>query len=690
MNITGTTINGYVFNKFIGSGAFGAVYKAEKDGKIYAIKIFREEYVLKEFRKRGDKNRIQREISILKAVNHRYLVKYVDDFTLISQSVPSIFLVMEFAEGRTLRKILDTQGPFDEQQALSIFGRILEGTQHLHNIRGDEEDKGIVHRDLHPGNIIIDVAGHIKIIDYGISKIIDYTSITKTGYIIGFPPYMSPEQITDSKNLDKRSDLYTLGIVLYEMLTGKLPYEYLNLPELVDRIKNQPPTPPRIHKPAISNRLENIILKLLEKEPYQRFTKIEALANSIKQDEIQLTEKEYDLSPKFYSILWNEKSILKEYLQSNKGSLNVILPAHHQYFHQKWMFQLDSMGLFHKMVDPSTFRLAYGTYTNTKGLTKLPYAPGNFQVITPKYLQDYKRQKQYVEDVLSEQLKLGADALLSPFHYTHNTTVPQLSQRNPIAEWFDLDMKLLKESIDYRNEKAPNKEIYAGICLNGESLNDPLSKRTVLNNFSAFECDGYLFFVDGIERDTSQVTLYNYLDTLIKLQVNTSKPVIAVRVNIGLGLGILCTGVSAFSMGISRFESFTENLYKELSQPYNLYERYYFPDLLSTIAVERKNPTKLAAINDVIGTCQCNYCRGKSVIEVIKNLNSKLHFLHMVNKEVQTLKTLPDVKSRLDYFLRRISKAKEMHKKLTGVFTPQDTAYLNNWEKVFSELLKRN
>ena len=178
------------------------------------------------------------------------------------------------------------------------------------------------------------------------------------------------------------------------------------------------------------------------------------------------------------------------------------------------------------------------------------------------------------------------------------------------------------------------------------------------------------------------------MDTLIKLQANTGKPVIAARVNVGLGLGILCAGVSAFSMGTSRFESFTENLYKEPSEPYSLYERYYFPNLLSTIAVERKNPTKLAAINDAIGTCQCDYCKGKPVVEVIKSHSSKLHFLHMVNKEVQTIKTLPNVKSRLNYFLGRVSKAKEMYEQLMGVFTPQNTVYLNNWEKVFNELLR--
>lgn len=688
MSLIGTTINDYLFTDFIDSGGFGAVYKAEKDGTPYAIKIFREDYVLKEFRQKGENNRIKREIDILKAVNHPYLVKYVDDFSQISQSIPSIFLVMEYAPGRTLREILDSQGSYDEQEALNLFSKILQGIQHLHNIKGDEEDKGIVHRDLHPKNVIINDARNIKIIDYGISKIIDYTSITQTGDIMGFPPYMSPEQITDSKNLDKRSDLYTLGVVLYEMLTGQLPYSFSNFPELVDRIKNQHPTPPRVHKPTISNRIENIILKLLEKERYQRFPKIEVLANTIVQDEIKLTEKEYDLSPKFYSILWNEKSILKEYSKTNSLPLHIILPAHHQ-FQQKWMFNLDDIGKFKKLVDPSTIRLAYGTYTDTKGLTKLPYTPENFQIITPAHLQDYKKQKKYVEAVLSEQMKLGADTLLSPFHYSHNTTVLPTAQRNPVAEWFDLDMKLLKESIDYRNEKAQGKEIFAGICLNGESLNDPLNKRAVLNQYSAFECDGYLVFVDGIERDTAQATLYNYLDTLIQLQVNTGKPVIAARVNIGLGLGILSTGISSFSMGTSRFESFSENLFKEPSEPYNLYERYYFPDLLSTVAVERKNPTKLSAINDQIGACKCPYCNGKPVMEVITNHNSKLHFLHLVNQDVEAIKALPDVKSRLNYFLGRISTAKIKQRQLSGVFTSQDSVYLNNWEKVFYELLKK-
>jgi len=185
MSITGTNINGYKIIQFIDSGGFGSVYKAEKDGSNYAIKIFREDYVLKEYRVKGDNNRIKREIDIMKSVSHPNLIKYIDDFKFTLSDVPSYFLVMEFAEGVTLRKILNTQN-LSENEMSEIFINILDGIDALHSIRGVSDDKGIIHRDLKPENIIVN-GGNIKILDYGISKIIDYTSITNTGEVMGSP-----------------------------------------------------------------------------------------------------------------------------------------------------------------------------------------------------------------------------------------------------------------------------------------------------------------------------------------------------------------------------------------------------------------------------------------------------------------------------------------------------------------------
>ena len=106
-NILGKEINGYRVTSFIDSGGFGSVYKATKNNVDFAIKIFREDYVLKEFRNNGENNRINREIAIMKSVNHKNLIKYIDDFKEDILGVPSYFLVMEFAEGETLRKKIE-------------------------------------------------------------------------------------------------------------------------------------------------------------------------------------------------------------------------------------------------------------------------------------------------------------------------------------------------------------------------------------------------------------------------------------------------------------------------------------------------------------------------------------------------------------------------------------------------------
>ena len=686
MNITGTTLNGYKILDFIDSGGFGSVYKAVKNGDEYAIKIFREDYVLKEFREKGEENRIKQEIEIMKSVNHPYLIRYVDDFKETLLSVPSYFLVMEYAKGKTLRKLM-SENAINESQAIDIFQKILEGIKALHNIRGDEEDKGIIHRDLKPENIIVNGNGDLKIIDYGISKVIDYTSITSTGNVMGSPPYMSPEQITDSKHIDKRSDLYTLGVILYEMLTQNLPYESHSVPELFDKIKNAHPIPPRRWKPLMNNKVENIILKLLEKIPYKRFAKVSLIADAFQSEEIKLTEKVYDLTPKFYLRLLDDLKTLQTFSKNNKFKLFIEFPANHQ--RQKGLLSLISTNQFEKIIDPATMRLAYPAQRDVKGLQELPYAPPKFQVITPDYLQDNDKKQEYVKQVIDEQFKLGADILVSPYHYIHNTNVPATQRRNPVAEWFDLDIKLLKESIDYKASirAYDSKQLYAGICLNGDSLLDDRHTTDLLNMFSAFDCDGYFIYVDCIDNSTNGTTLYHYIKTLVELQKNTNKPVIAGRLN-SLGLGLLCAGVTAYSSGTARFDSFYEDLYKEeVDVAYKMYERYYFPQLLGTIAIAKKSPVKLQAIMNEFGACNCYYCNGKNYLQMIETPNNKLHFLENIHNEIESIKSISQPQ-RIPYFLRRIEEAINNHRRLPDVFKTSDYQHLLNWKEVFEELNK--
>ena len=682
----GSELNGYKFIDFIGSGGFGSVYKAEKEGISYAIKIFREDYVLKEYQEHGDDNRIRREIDIMKIANHPYLVKYIDDFRAVNVGVPSYFLVMEFAPGLTLRKIIEGKTLLgNEKTTVSIFSKVLQGIKALHQVNGDDENKGIIHRDLKPENIIIDEKFNVKIVDYGISKVIDYTSLTSTGQFIGSPVYASPEQIVDGKNIDKRSDLYTLGVILYEMLTCEKPYNFNSLPELIDKIKNEQPTPPRRWNNLISNKIENVILKLLEKNPYQRFATIDILVHAIEDEGLITTEKEYDLSPKFILRLWNDKTVLEKFISDNDFKIYVDFPANHQ-TGQAGLLKLIQSDRFTKLIDPATIRLAYDTYTDVVGLKQLPYCPSNLQIITPEYLNDYKKQNEYVKLVIDEQVKLGADILVSPFHYTHNTNFSPTLRRNPVEEWFDLDVKLLKESIDYKssNKHLNSKYLYAGICLDAKTLTDNRNKNDILNIYSSFSCDGYLIYADGIDYETSEINLYHYAHTLLELQKSTGKPVIAGRVN-SFGLGMLCAGLSAFTAGAARFESFYEDLYKEATDAYNMYERYYFPELLSTIAISKKTPTKLSQIANIIGYCGCKYCSRKNFMDIIASQNNKLHFLELMNKEVEAIKTV-EMGKRLDYFIDRIDIALSNYKKLSSIFQPKDYVHIGRWKNVFKEL----
>ena len=437
---------------------------------------------------------------------------------------------MEFAEGETLQKLIKNKALTNEAQIIPIFKNILEGIKGLHQVRGEDESKGIIHRDLKPENIIVK-GNKVKILDYGISKVIDYTALTSTGNFLGSPLYSSPEQITDSKNIDKRSDLYTLGVILYEMLTSRLPYEFNNLPELIDKIKNESPIPPRKYFAEITNKFENIIFKLLEKNPYQRYLNIDELI-SIFQSNENIPRREYDTTPRFMLRLYDDGTVLKKYIETHTHPMFVEFPAIHQ-FRQKTLHTLIQQSRFIKIIDPETVRFAYDTYTDREGLKKLPYCPANYQVITPAYLNTYKKQQDYVKLVIDEEAKLGADIFVSPYHYTHNTNVLPTYKQNPVEQWFDLDIKLLRESIDYKNSVPDyaDKKLYAGICINASSLLNEQYKNDLLTYYSAHDCDGYIVYADGIDKTTTPTTLIHYIDTIRKLQHFTGRPVIAGRMS---------------------------------------------------------------------------------------------------------------------------------------------------------------
>jgi len=243
---------------FLGRGGMGAVYQARQPrlDRLVALKILSPE-------KQGDAQfaeRFEREARALARLNHSNIVAVYDSGEVQGR----YYLLMEFVDGLTLRQLLRTRRMAPEE-ALAIVPHICEALQYAH-------DQGIVHRDIKPENILIDQQGRVKIADFGIAKMLgpqrEDQALTAGGQVVGTPHYMAPEQVEHPRTVDHRADIYSLGVVFYEMLTGELP------------LGRFPPPSARGRGMTIDVRLDEVVLKALEKEPERRYQQ----ANMVKTD----------------------------------------------------------------------------------------------------------------------------------------------------------------------------------------------------------------------------------------------------------------------------------------------------------------------------------------------------------------------------------------------------------------------
>ena len=240
---------------FIGKGGMGAVYKARQPAldRFIALKILPPEVA----NDPGFAERFNREARTLARLNHPNIVAVYD----FGKAGAQHYLAMEFVDGANLREV-EQSGKLSTEQALAIVPQICEALQFAHN-------EGVVHRDIKPENLLLDKKGRLKITDFGIAKILnvaaDKAALTGVRDVVGTPHYMAPEQIEKPQTVDHRADIYSLGVVFYEMLTGELPLG-----------KFAPPS----KKVQVDVRLDEVVLHTLEKEPSRRYQQ----ASQIKTD----------------------------------------------------------------------------------------------------------------------------------------------------------------------------------------------------------------------------------------------------------------------------------------------------------------------------------------------------------------------------------------------------------------------
>jgi|KBSMisStaDraftv2_1062788.scaffolds.fasta_scaffold00540_17 serine/threonine-protein kinase len=264
------TLGRYEIMSELGQGAMGTVYKARDPmlDRIVAIKTINLTLPKEELAEY--EARFYQEAKAAGGLSHRNIVTIHD----IGRSDRVAYMAMEFLEGQELRRMLQARAPIQIAQALDIGAQVAEGLQYAH-------ERQIIHRDIKPANIMVLNDGRVKITDFGIARMRTNEVKTMTGMILGSPKYMSPEQVS-GKRADTRSDIFSLGVVLYEMLTGTSPFVADNIHGVMYQTMNFNPPAPRTLNPELPDMLNFVIAKALAKNLDDRYQKAQDLCDDLR------------------------------------------------------------------------------------------------------------------------------------------------------------------------------------------------------------------------------------------------------------------------------------------------------------------------------------------------------------------------------------------------------------------------
>ncbi|OGS80889.1 MAG: serine/threonine protein kinase [Gallionellales bacterium GWA2_55_18] len=271
----------------LGQGAMGIVYKANDPliDRVVAIKTINLGLALEE--KEEYEGRFYQEAKAAGRLNHPNIVTIYD----VGKSGDVAYIAMEFLQGRELRDIMDDSGLLPVDQVLDIVTQVAQGLAYAH-------EHGIVHRDVKPSNIMVVRDGHAKITDFGIARMASSAVRTQTGVVLGSPKYMSPEQVM-GKTIDQRSDIFSLGVMLYEMLAGQAPFYGENINAIMYQTLNAVPVPPGTLNPAVPEMANFIVAKALAKKLEDRYQNAKDLAVDLRacRDTLPRSGKQIDTPP---------------------------------------------------------------------------------------------------------------------------------------------------------------------------------------------------------------------------------------------------------------------------------------------------------------------------------------------------------------------------------------------------------
>lgn len=306
--------NRYELIEEIGVGGMAKVYKAKDRllGRYVAIKILKDQFAEDdEFAKK-----FENEAQSAARLSHINIVNVYDIGKDLLNGKLIQYIVMEYVEGETLKDLIDREKVLENHDIIDYSTQIAQALKSAH-------DSGIVHRDIKPQNILIDKYGLCKVTDFGIARVSSNATITYTSSILGTVHYISPEQ-AKGKIVDLKSDLYSLGAVMYEMATGKVPFDADNSVGIAVMHIQDKPIPPRELNPNLSKRLNYIIIKLLKKDPTERFQNAAELIEALDDESLVKGEDSFEDTARIPIVVpKKEKEVYQDAYEDEKESVYV-------------------------------------------------------------------------------------------------------------------------------------------------------------------------------------------------------------------------------------------------------------------------------------------------------------------------------------------------------------------------------
>ena len=293
---TGTTFaSRYDVVEELGKGGMGRVYKAldKEINEEVAIKLLKPEIASDD----STVERFRNELKFARKISHKNVCRMYH----IAKEEGTPYIIMEYVPGEDLKSLVKRKGKLADGEAISTAKQVCEGLDEAHRL-------GVVHRDLKPQNIMIDKEGDAKIMDFGIARSVEAPGVTQSGVMIGTPDYMSPEQ-AEGEEADQRSDIYALGVILYEMVTGSVPFKGDTAFSVALKHKTKLPSDPRKLNPEISENLSRLILICMEKDRQRRYQTAERLLNDLRniEDGLPLGTKIRPRRETFFAVLIRKK-----------------------------------------------------------------------------------------------------------------------------------------------------------------------------------------------------------------------------------------------------------------------------------------------------------------------------------------------------------------------------------------------